>query len=57
MGMKIYNLKKTLSYIKKQKKTKKKRREEEKYLLPGIELGNFYARVRFATTTPPLKSH
>ena len=56
--MKIYNLKKVLSYIKKQKKKKeKKRREEEKYLLPGIELGNVYAPVRFATTTPPLKSH
>ena len=54
--MKIYNLKKVLSYIKKQKKKRKekKRREEEKYLLPGIELGNFYAPVRFATTTPPL---
>ena len=50
--MKIYDLKKLLSYIKK----RKKRREEEKYPLPGIELGNFYAPVRFATTTPLLKN-
>ena len=51
--MKICNLKKLLSYIKKQKK----RRQEQKYLLPGIELGNFYAPVRLATTTPLLKNY
>ena len=53
--MKIYNLKKLLRYIKKQNKKEEKKRRR-KYLMPGNELGNFYARVRFATTTPPLKS-
>ena len=54
--MKIYNLKKLLRYIKKQKKKEEKKRRR-KYLMPEIELWNFYARVRFATTMPPLKSH
>ena len=41
--------------MKKQKKKKEEKRRR-KYLLPGIELGNFYAPVRFATTTPLLKN-
>ena len=41
--------------MKKQKKKKKEKKRRRKYLLPGIELGNFYAPVRFATTTPLLK--